>query len=496
VTLLSHVARRPAINLRTRGGAALFNAGAMLTCLAAGVVVADPRFGKLLILAAGGVLVLVAFRYPLAVTTALLAVGAWIVPAGRFKSGFGPIDLRLEEVLLAVLLAVAVLRPRRSWWGGPAGGALAVFLLVVALSTLLALVTGRTDVSTAFQSARCWGMLTVFYVVVRLFGDRSRLTSLLLCACGLAAVGGLVALAVAVPGSALEQVLNPGESSLIRDEEGGGAINRVRLPAVVLAYVLFWYAVHRATVAAGTRRLAWGAVLAGMGVALALSFNRNMWAGILAGLGMVLVLGRAETRRAVAITLAVLVALAAGVALSGASIDSSSPLQPLVERGATFLSPGKTRQESSLNDRYLENRHAIATLREHPMLGVGPGVPFGAVAVYAAGDGLLQRYDQLFLHNQYLYVLLVGGPPALVALLVFAGLPMLEGFRGARRDGDLLALAVAIAMTLLSAGVMISFADPTSALVLGLVVGAVVVLGRGPAAVSPTAQDESRRHWA
>ena len=52
-------------------------------------------------------------------------------------------------------------------------------------------------------------------------------------------------------------------------------------------------------------------------------------------------------------------------------------MQPIVKRGATILNPGKTEKESSLQDRDQETSEAWETARDHLLLGVGAGVPFG-----------------------------------------------------------------------------------------------------------------------
>jgi hypothetical protein len=428
----------------------------------------DPRFARLLLLGLAALGLALVFRFPFAATCGVLVLVATVLEPGRFTMPAGPIELQLEELILGALLIVAVVRPRRAWWGGVAGGALAVFFVVLGLSAVLALESGRADFVDVIAYSRFFVPLLLFYVIVRLFPEPDQVRRLLLIAVVLGAITGIVSLAAAAPGSPLSEMLNPSESANIRDEEGLGLVNRVRLAGVSLAYVLFWYVGAQAIAARhGVRLLAWLAALTGMGLALVLSFNRNMWIGLVIGLLLMLLLGRAVSRRRLTAVVAVLVAGALGVALVGPKLNSDSPLYPLVQRGSTLLNPAQEARDPSLEDRRLENGFAIETIEREPITGVGPGAPYGA--------------DWLWVHNQYLHLLLIGGPAALLSFLVFLGVPQMAVARRWSRDDTLLALAVGLAITMVSATVMMSFVNPTWAGVLALLTGAITVLRPGSA---------------
>lgn len=464
-------------------GVAAIAAAVVVGDLIIALGVNDPRFARLLLLGLAGLALALVFRFPFAATCGVLVLVASLLEPGRFKFPAGPIDWRLEELILGALLIAAVVRPRRAWWGGVAGGALAVFFVVLALSAVLALESGRAEFADVIGYSRYFVPLLLFYVIVRLFPEPDQVRRLLLVAVVLAAITGLVSLVAAAPGSSLAETLNPSESAIIRDKEGLGLINRVRLAGVSLAYVLFWYVAAQAIAARrGVRMLAWLAALTGMLLSVALSFNRNMWIGLVIGLVLMFVVGRAVSRRRLTSALAVLVAGAIAITLAGPKLSSDSPLYPLVQRGSTLLQPAQEAGDQSIEDRRMENRFAVETIKREPITGVGPGAPYGAA--------------WLWIHNQYLHLLLIGGPAALLSLLVFLGAPQVAVASRRSRDDTLLALAVGLAITMVSATVMMSLVNPTWAGVLALLTGAITVLRPHSAMEPKSTGEDSTRLWS
>lgn len=446
------------------------------------LAVVDPRFHRLLLLGLGVAGLAFVFRFPFAGTCAVLFLVASILEPGRFKLPAGPIEWRLEEVIIGTLLLVAVVRPRRDWWGGIAGGALAAFFVVLGASGLLALQSGRVGFADAFAYARLFAPLLLFYVIVRLFPEAQQVRRLLLVAVVLAAFTGVVSLAVAAPGSPLTEVLNPNATASIRDKEGLGLVNRVRLSGVSLAYVLFWYVAAQAIAARRGRRLLWSlTALAGVSLGIVLSFNRNMWIGLIVGFLLMLALGRSVSRRHLTAALTVLAAGSIAIALAGPTLSSGSPLYPFVERGNTLLHPEEEARDPSLNDRRLENRFAVATIERYPVTGVGPGAPYGV--------------DWLWVHNQYLHLLLLGGPAALIAFLVFIGAPPAAVLSRRLWDDELPALAVGILITMVSAIVMISFVNATWAAVVALLAGVLTVRASSGTAHSTAGSEGPSGGW-
>ena len=439
--------------------------------LAAGLVM--PRLLPLVALVAGAGVVWLFARFPIVGLASALVLVCSALPQATVTIPAGPIDLRPYELVLGAVLAAAVLAPRRRTWGGTPGVALAVFLALVGISALLAFQEGRTSMSDAFQWGRGFGALALFYAVVRLVPERRDLERLLTVAAVIAAGTGLVALALKA-GLPAERLLGSEADLYLREDSGAGigGAERIRLPGVALAFGLCWWIALRLLSSTGAKRLGWSAVLAGTVANLALSFNRNMWAAALVGLILVLVLGGGSLRRPLVASLVVIAGLAAGLVLFGPGIDRTSPLQPFVERGRTLLDPAQVRRESSLQDRQNETEKAWETFVRHPVLGVGTGSGFGAFSFEREGASAVVS-PQRFLHNQYLYLLLIAGIPGLIAFLTFLGTVVAQAVR-ARDDVDVLVWGVGVVMVMISAFVMISFADSNMAAALALLAAAAV----------------------
>jgi O-antigen ligase len=455
------------------------------------LAIVDPRFRLLLVppLALTGLWAV--GRFQLAAACAVVALAATIFEPSALKVPVGPLDLRLSEIVLGALLVVALVRPRRNWWGGAAGMALAVFFVVLGVAAALAVETGRAHPVDAYHYSRSLAPVLLFYAIVRLFPARAQVYRLLVAAAVMAALTGLVSVLAASPGSPVNDFLDPsgataGDPPPASERTGMGLVNRVRLPGVAMAYVLFWFAAVRAMRSEKMQRLAWLGVVGGMGIGLALSFNRNMWIGLTLGMVMVFALTHSRARRQIAAGLLMLVLVGTLVALSGVRVNTDSPVYPIVARFTTIFQPETEVQDSSLTDRFYENRYAIETIRENPLIGVGPGAPYGLTAVSNLGNRVFLRENALFAHNQYLHLLLIGGPLALLSFLSFLLAPILAGRRRLRDDDVFLALSVGVAITMVSALVMLSFIDATFATVLGLVVGALAVLASQAPAVAPT----------
>ncbi len=419
-------------------------------------------------------------RFPFAATCAVVALGATLFHPAQFKVGVGPLDLRLSEVILGALLLIALVRPRRAWWGGTPGIALLTFFAVLTVSAIAAMTSGRAHPSDAYHYSRALAPLLLFFVVIRLFPAPHDARRLLLAAGLLSIVTGVASVLAAPPGSPIADILAPKDLPVNErpppgQTDGLGLVNRLRLPGAALAYVLFWYAASHVLRVRGASRILWTAIAVAIAATIAVSLNRNMWLGLALGGLIFFTLSRGSSRRGLVAAALVAAALIAGVALAGIQVDRDSPAYVFVARAQTLLDPEAQTRTSSLTDRFYENRYAIATIREHPLMGVGPGAPFGLRDVENLGGGSFRRIDALFAHNQYLHLLLIGGPLLVVSLLVFLITPAARVLRKNYDDG-VIALSTAVAMILVSAVVFQTFVDAPFALVVGLLVGCLTVL--------------------
>jgi O-antigen ligase len=418
------------------------------------------------------------FRFPMATALVFLGLTDFIFHPGYFAHEVGSLSIRPHELVLGCLLVLAAVRPLRRTWGGQAGAALAAFLALALVSAALAVSAGDTTLQDVMAWGRPFFLLTFFYVVVRLFPEAEQRRLLLTGAAVLAALTGVIAALISFGGSGLASSLVDSSGQLIREEAGAESIERVRLAGLSAGYALFWYCVVRIGDNEGRLRLLWLAILGGISLDIAVSLNRNMWLGLLIGGGLMAVVGGTRIRHRMAVGGAIAVAGVALLLVFGSSSSNDSVVQPIVKRGETIFKPGETTAESSLEAREKETDEAIGTARDHLLLGVGVGAPFGVESKQPISTGSFiigtTQVPQLFLHNQYLYLVLVAGIPGLIAFLLFLGLPLVEAFRRRPRDPAASACAVGIAMIMVSAVVALYFSTEDMTAVLGLLAGILV----------------------
>jgi O-antigen ligase len=447
-----------------------------------GAAIADERFLRLAAPVAGVLGLAFLFRFPFAGSVVFMALASSFFYATLFSFSAGPLRVEGVEVVLAGLLLVALVRPRNPSWGGAVALALAAFLGVVLVATVLAILGDRVSLNEAANWGRAFALLTFFYVVVRLFPERVRHDRLLIAGCVLGALTGVVSLLISFSDAPAAFFQDPG-NQFITDDEGLGVIKRVRLPGVALSYGLFYYAVVKLVGSAPRHRLGWLALLVGMALNIAVSFNRNMWLGLLIGFAVLLLAGGAQVRRRLIVGVA-LAAIGVGLlVVSGPEVSSpQSALRPIVERGRTLLDPSAVSKEQSLRDRETETVRAWEALDGHMLTGLGVGAPWGSYFRQSQGGGRLILVPQLFLHNQYLYLIVVGGVFALAAFLAFLLIALWKSWVG-RRDPTVAACGVGLVMIMASAFVMLSFTSENFLITIALLAGAIVNRERpdGPA---------------
>ncbi len=477
----SATARRAAEPLRA-GAFAL--AVAVLELVLAHAAV-GPEIPHYLFLFVGLFVVALVFRFPLATALVFFLLVDSVFTPTYFAHNVGALSVRPYEVALACLLALALVRPRQRTWGGPVGLALAIFLALVTISAALAVKSGSASLTEAFNWARPLSLLTFFYVVIRLFPSVEQRRLLLTGVAIMAACTGLVALLISTAG-AFPSIAASARAALT-GQEGAESIERVRLAGLSAGYALFWFCVVQVATRRGRARLGWSALLLGIAVDIALSFNRNMWLGLLVGAVLMAVLGGTFIRSRMAVGTAAMVAGVALLIAFGSATTQSSVVRPIVERGGTILNPVRTAHESSLEERASETSKAWPFAERHPLLGVGAGAPFGVYANHPVESGTLlvgvTVAPQLFLHNQYLYLVLISGLPGLIAFLFFLGSPLAAAVRRSPRDPAIAACGIGIALIMVSAVVAIYFTTEDMTAVLGLLTG-VIVADRGSRAAA------------
>ena len=342
----------------------------------------------------------------------------------------------------AMLLSVGLILGARAWMAGrlvgafhhPVTVALVAFALLAAVSALL---NGVPPVIALVGVIFTVDAAALFFLP-RLVGFSLRQSLL--------AVGALAAVVIVAAVLAVGQaLLNPrlfgmvplrgryGEelrlASIFGDPNVFGAFLVTAVPFALIAAVRL-----------SDRRLRWlaGAIAFVLLLALWLSFSRGAWIALV--LGVVTVLAIVDRR-------ALLLAVLAGALSFGTAVYM--PRNLLVPRtpapnivGSTVDRVGEVGIGGDLRTLFVLN--ALPIIRDHPLLGVGPGRYGGAVA-HTYGTPIYAEYDtvplfwnpaQRTVDNFWLHLLVETGVLGLAAFLAAAMIPGLRILGAARRaDG-------------------------------------------------------------
>ncbi|HEY7255621.1 MAG TPA: O-antigen ligase family protein [Solirubrobacterales bacterium] len=418
----------------------------------------------------------VAYRYPMGTAVLALVLGVSVFYPERFSYAIGPLNLNGSELLLGVLLVIAVIKPGKNTWGGLTGLAVALFLIWLGVSIVLCVNAGSTELINAFNWSRVFAMYAFFFVVVRLFGDRESMRRLLAWSAVIAAVTGFIALLLSLNVGGAESFFQDPSQQFIHTEEGLGIIDRIRLPGLSLGYALFWYAVVMIIQTRGRKRVLWSIGLVGMAVDILVSFNRNMWIGVVIGLLAMLALSGPMVRRRLMGALAVLAFL---IVVIGTQPGPESKLSPLVARGTSLTNSEELFASASLQSRADETEVAWNVVKANPLAGVGPGVEFGVSFFEATAPGVWTVVPQLFLHNQYIYLMLVGGVPLLLFFMVYLLTSLRFAWWRRFRTPESAAWGVGLLSIMLSSIVAIYFAAPDMVFSIALLTGAIYASAHG-----------------
>lgn len=204
-------------------------------------------------------------------------------------------------------------------------------------------------------------------------------------------------------------------------------------------------------------------------LALILSYRRSFWIAAAFTLILVVIVASRQRGKAVLAIGGVSLALAlAGVVAVGSSDPSASPI---VERAQT-LSPSGI--GTNRGDRYRvdERRNVIRDLREHPLTGVGLGVP------WEVHYPLAESHDRRYAHVAVLWFWLAFGPLGAIAYLALFGTALWTAVGIWRRHPDPVVQICAIAcfggllgLAIVELTASFTAVEPRSSLLVGALLG-------------------------
>lgn len=323
----------------------------------------------------------VAFLVPLAVlggallvlkprVTLLLAVVVVVLAEGDSESFLGfaaalyEVPVQLHELLVVVAAVGVVLEHLRTRTPLRTPGPFTLPLLVLAVAIAAGVVTGLANEANRVNlvnSARDLGVLLLLpLVAVNVFEDGEDLRRALVIVVGLVAIKAML--------GAVGWLLGAG-----RPIEGTVLTYYEPLPNLLL--LLFVLAVL-AAVMDSARLPVLARLLAPLALAvLILSFRRNFWIALVVGVVLVLLVGVGAQGRVLLVPAGLVLVAALWVGFTALSSAQSS--SPVIQR-AQSLSPSRLQTLSDDRYRLDEQRNVRAELAEHPITGVGLGVPWAA----------------------------------------------------------------------------------------------------------------------
>jgi hypothetical protein len=400
--------------------------------LAAGLKVVGPAGAIAPALAVGALILL---RYPAAALAMLLAGTVLLEaenpgilpPVSRFyevvKFSLTPIDILLYIGLGGLVLRFASegLRPDPP---APLTGALAL----LGAAALAGVVTGiAADPSVAAGELYHRSMNTVYIIfvpllVVNVVRDTGALRTFLAAAAALATFKGLSGAYSALSGTGAE--LTETTASYLSPVPN----------LLMLAFLL-------GTVAALVRRVrlpAWA--LAGAPVALLallLSYRRSFWIAGAFTLIVVAIVASRHRGRIVMVLAGIALALTFTAVLTVGTSGSST--SPLAAKAKTLSPEGGLEEDKGDRYRTDERRNVIANIEEHPLTGIGLGVP------WKVHFPLAETHDRRYVHFALLWFWLALGPLGPIAYLVLMGAGLWAAVRIWRHHPDPIVQVGAIA---------------------------------------------------
>jgi len=440
------------------------------TGIVAGVLFAGAmsRFGVAGALAPAALaLGFVLMRYPTA-ALGLLVASVVVVesegqgllpPAGAFydvvAAKMTPQDMLLFAGLAGVLLRFA-LESRRPRLPEPLVTPLALLAAAAAFGVVVGHASHLVSVGELFHRAMNVGYIVLVpLLAVNVLRDRRALVAAAGLAAGLAAFKGLSGIYAALSGLGVTvetetiSYLNPVPNLVMLTLFLGvvaALARRVRLPGWMLA---------AAPIAL---------------LALVVSYRRSFW--IAGALTIVVVIIVASRHRGRAILAVGAIALALGVAGALAVGSSEDPqASPLVERAQTLSPSGFG---SNRGDRYrIDERHnVIRNIEEHPLTGIGLGVP------WEVHYPLAESHDRRYAHVAFLWFWLAFGPLGAIAYVFLLGSALWTAARIWRRHPDPLIQVAAIAcfgailaLAVVELTATFTAIEPRSSIVLGALLG-------------------------
>lgn len=220
--------------------------------------------------------------------------------------------------------------------------------------------------------------------------------------------------------------------------DGSSIVYVMLLPALILHITPEWLK---------GRKWLWLAVVALLPLAIAFTFDRNLWLGTAGGGAVFVLLSRARGKRFIFLILM----MALGAILLGTLLSAYVPRIEVVAEGLfarfnSFFAGDELVYDSSTQGRLKENEFALATIKQYPILGIGPMADY-----YHA-----QYKNTYYVHNAYFWLLVDFGVVGFLPFLWFSVAFLIKGFLYWSRLQDPVLKSLVIGFTVSYVAILIS----------------------------------------
>jgi hypothetical protein len=471
-------------------------AGAALIGVICGRV-ASSHYGTAAIEAMIGLPVLLAVaQRPALAVIALLALVSSIFSYDTLPRvnlpGHPPINVA-DLLLLAAVGGTIWRRPWRTWppIARSYAAALIVLLAVASVATIKTSLVGSVQAREALLYYRDLMYLAAALTVAIELSGRLRRTFLNAAIALAAAVSVLSIAAAASSGIANELLKLDPISVLTGAATSAGSTARIRVSGLYLVYAMVIPTLVMVIFERDRGRWLRIAALGLMVGAIGVSLNRNMYVGVLVGLIIAALLGGPRLRFRVG-----LIGVAAIVALTLIAVTSIAPAvsSQIGKRASTALSPGQVLQSGSFTDRTYELSYALPAIGRHPLTGVGPRQPYGALL------DLYTQQPRFFVQNFYIDLATDYGLPTALAFLLIPGLCLWYGVKALRLASGqynraMLAAGIGTLVALLLSLVVGTYLqDPSSTAAFAVACGLLLSTGIQTSTTTPTDRTIEAKH--
>jgi O-antigen ligase len=186
-------------------------------------------------------------------------------------------------------------------------------------------------------------------------------------------------------------------------------------------------------------------------IALAISLTRNFWISITLSIAIIFILVKSELKVAMAkyLTTLVCVLLLMLVLLSVSSNRIGSYGSAVMARMSTIFTNELWEEDSTMVDRYEEDRLALEKISQSPIFGIGLGNPYRE-QWYPKDVGMY------YVHNAYLHIWLYLGIGGLLAFLVLSGVFVYRAMTRWKQIQDPVSRAVVLATGTAYVGMLVT----------------------------------------